>query len=131
MDVVKKNACLKRPILSNPSFLTAARVLRNRLGVEVGASKKVYRVGFSDSRVKNNVMMDRVQEKLKSGFLVGKALKMGFEKREIKRVLVERFKSHNLNYSNFCELLEALTRIGASEKEDDGVVLTLSEALKA
>ena len=70
MDVVKKNACLKRPILSNPSFSTAARVLRNRLGVEVGASKKAYRVGFADSGVKNNVMMDRVEEKLKSGFLV-------------------------------------------------------------
>ena len=55
---------------------------------------------------------------------------MGFEKREIKRVLVERFKFHNLTYSNFCKLLEALTRIRASEKEDDKVVLTPSEALK-
>ena len=101
MDVVEKNVCVKRPIFSNPSFSTAAHVLRNRLGIEVGASKEAYRVRFADSQVKNNDVMDRVEEELKLGYLVGKAPKIGLEKREIKRVLMERFKSHSLNYSNF------------------------------
>ena len=74
--------------------------------------------------------MNRVEEKLKSVVLVGKALEIGFGKWKIKRVLVKCFKSQNLNYSNFRELLEALTRTGASEKEDNREVLTPSEALK-
>ena len=79
---------------------------------------------------KTTKKINRVEEELKSGFLVGKALEMGFQKWKIKRVSVDCFKSHNLNYSNFREFLDALVRIGECEKEDDRVALTPKEALK-
>ena len=80
MDVVEKNVSVKRPILSFSSLWKAASVLRNRLGVVAGPSEKEYRVGFLDPKAKNNEVMIRVEEELKSGGWVGKALKTGFKK---------------------------------------------------
>ena len=58
----------------------AARVSRKRLVVVVSPLEKAYRVGFVDPQVKNNEVMNSVKEKLKSRYLVDKALDMGFEK---------------------------------------------------